>query len=151
MSFTFLPSLTRLASFSVIRVSPVRTTKRVRRTRSFFWRSRRLASMTEQATTSARRYGNVLSSVGGRELNAIARTDPLAAAIYSSPPYDVTVPPLGMARLSINLSESQAIGKVDGERSRAFEPRRHSLFLPPAALGPQGREPSSIRPINTHF
>ncbi|CAN5264731.1 hypothetical protein BH11PSE9_BH11PSE9_30220 [soil metagenome] len=108
--------------------------------------------MHNPLTSSALTYGGCLANAGGRELRATAPDDDsVAVAMYTSPPYDVVVPPLGVARLSINLSPARVTGGVDGHRSRAFQTRRHSLFLTPAGAAAAWRKASSSRHINIYF
>jgi len=108
--------------------------------------------MHDPLATGAQTYGGRLADAGGRELQALAaHSDALAVAMYASPPYDVSVPPLGVARLSINLSQASVSGGLEGERPRSFLARRHSLFLTPAGAGAAWRKASSSRHINIYF
>ncbi len=105
-------------------------------------------------STGLSAYGGVLAHAGGRELEALLRGDDGAApavAIYASPPYDMDVPALGVARLSINLSHSRVTGRIDGERTRTHVARRHSLFLTPAGAGAHWRKEQPSRHINIYF
>lgn len=80
-------------------------------------------------------YERALAGVGGRQLKALKGTDDctaLSAAIYASPPYSLSVPPLPVPRLAVNLTPARVTGGVDGERPRSFEVRCYSLFLTPA-------------------
>ena len=72
----------------------------------------------------------------------------IAAALYEAPAYDAQLPPLGVPRLSINLTASPVTGGVDGERSRAFVAQRHSLFLTPAGTSTRWRKSSPSRHLN---
>lgn len=96
-------------------------------------------------------YAGVLAGSGGRELESRQRGGDLAVALYSAPPYDVQVPPLAMARLSINLSPAAVDGALDGERERRFLAQRHSLFLTPAGAGAHWRKAAPSRHINIYF
>lgn len=99
-------------------------------------------------------YARVLEGSGGRPVEALQRggdRSALAAALYASPPYDVQVPPLPVARLSINLSHAPVHGGLDGERPRAYLAPRHSLFLTPAAVGAAWRKAAPSRHINLYF
>ncbi len=108
--------------------------------------------MQNPLMSSALTYGGCLANAGGRELRATSpEDDALAVVLYTSPPYDVSVPPLGVARLSINLTPASVTGGLDGERLRAFQTRRHSLFLTPAGAGASWRKTSSSRHINIYF
>jgi AraC-like DNA-binding protein len=108
--------------------------------------------MNDDVNTARTIYDNRLSDAGGRELQArAARDDAIAVAMYASPPYAVTLPPLGVARLSINLSAARVCGGLDGEPQRAYLARRHSLFLTPADAGATWVKASSSRHINIFF
>jgi AraC family transcriptional regulator len=99
-------------------------------------------------------YAGVLAGAGGHEIEASSRADDGAApavAIYASPPYDMDVPALGVARLSINLSHSRVTGQLAGERVRSFVARRHSLFLTPAGADAHWRKEQPSRHINIYF
>jgi AraC-like DNA-binding protein len=82
--------------------------------------------------TGAEAYKRALTSAGGRELNALKHADDhssVYAAIYISPPYALSVPPLPVPRLAVNLSSAPIRGGIDGDRPRRYFARRHSLFL----------------------
>ena len=99
-------------------------------------------------------YGGILARAGGRELEALQRSDVRGApavAMYSAPPYDMDVPALDVARLSINLSPAHLHGRLDGDRPRSFVARRHSLFLTPAGVGAHWRKDEPSRHINIYF
>ena len=97
-------------------------------------------------------YGRGLSDAGGCEIQALTtRSDAMAVAMYASPPYAATLPPLGVARLSINLSQARVTGGLDGEPARVYLARRHSLFLTPAGAGATWKKASSSRHINIYF
>lgn len=104
------------------------------------------------ASAGRRTYSSQLLAAGGRELQSLGTAgDALAVAMYSSPPYDVELAALGVARLSINLTHSRVDGALDGERRRSFVARRHSLFLTPAGAAAAWRKPASSRHINIYF
>lgn len=108
--------------------------------------------MNDDVASARLIYDARLSDAGGREIQALpARSDAMVVAMYASPPYAVTLPPLGVARLSINLSHASVYGGLDGEAPRAFPARRHSLFLTPAGAGANWRKASSSRHINIYF
>jgi AraC family transcriptional regulator len=108
--------------------------------------------MNDDAASARLIYDSRLSDAGGREVQALpARSDAMVVALYASPPYAVTLPPLGVARLSINLSQASVCGGLDGEPPRAHLARRHSLFLTPAGAGAAWRKASSSRHINIYF
>lgn len=108
--------------------------------------------MNDTVTRSLHAYGGTLSNSGGRALPALEpHDDALAAVMYASPPYTLAVPPLAVARLSINLSPARVTGGLDGAQPREFVARRHSIFLTPAGAGAHWRKDSSSRHINVYF
>jgi len=108
--------------------------------------------MNDDVATARLIYDGRLSDAGGRQIQAlVTRSDALIVAMYTSPPYAVNVPALGVARLSINLSQASVWGGVDGEPPRAHLARRHSLFLTPARAGAAWQKASSSRHINIYF
>ncbi|MEO7709987.1 MAG: hypothetical protein ABIS28_15755, partial [Caldimonas sp.] len=99
-------------------------------------------------------YGGVLARAGGRELEALQRSDVRGApavAMYAAPPYDMDVPALDVARLSINLSPAHLHGCLDGDRPKSFMARRHSLFVTPAGTRAHWRKTEPSRHINIYF
>jgi len=98
----------------------------------------------------AQAYRGVIATAGGRELESLHKSG-LAVAMYASPPYEVAVPAMAAARLSINLTDSAVTGGLDGERARRFEARRHSLFLTPAGAAAAWRKERPSRHINLYF
>jgi AraC family transcriptional regulator len=75
----------------------------------------------------------------------------VVVALYEAPPYDLQVPALGIARLSINLVSSRVLGNVDGARVRRFDAGRHSLFLTPAQAQAHWRKDTASRHLNLYF
>lgn len=101
-----------------------------------------------------RTYGASLKGAGGREMNALLRNnDPGAVCVgmYASPPYDLRVPALPVARLSLNLTVSRTCGGLAGERPRQFDSARYSIFLTPAAAEVRWRKESPSRHVNVYF
>jgi AraC family transcriptional regulator len=83
----------------------------------------------------AETYGRSLAGAGGSEVHALtpgSGRPAIHAAIYASPPYELSVPPLPVSRLAVNLTPACVHGGLEGERSRSFHARRHSTFLTPA-------------------
>lgn len=80
-------------------------------------------------------YAHALAAAGGRELRTQKHVDDrssVCAAIYIAPPYFLSVPPLPVPRLAVNLTSARVRGGFDGDRPRCFDAPRHSLFLTPA-------------------
>ena len=95
-------------------------------------------------------YGRILGEAGGHALQANVRGS-LAAALYASPAYELQLPAMAVARLSINLTTARVLGGVDGERGRSFVARRHSLFFTPAGVAMHWRKGSPSRHLNLYF
>ena len=99
-------------------------------------------------------YRRAWVAAGGRELDALMHGDDrsaVCAAIYVSPPYDLRVPALPVARLSVNLTRSSVSGGIDGERLRSFDASRYSLFLTPAGAPMKWRKDAPSRHLNIYF
>ena len=108
--------------------------------------------MNDDVTSARLIYDGQLSDAGGREVQALTgRSDAMAVVMYASPPYAVDLPPLGVARLSINLSQARVSGSLDGEPTRVHLARRHSMFLTPAGACATWHKASSSRHINIYF
>lgn len=80
-----------------------------------------------------------------------ATSSPVVVALYDSPPYDLAVPALTVARLSINLTASRVSGHVDERRVRTYDAGRHSLFLTPAGAQAHWRKATASRHLNLYF
>lgn len=106
--------------------------------------------MNDDVANGLQAYGSRLRSVGAHEVQTL-QYDALAVAMYTTPAYEVSLPPLGVARLAINLSQVRLTGGLGGEPSNEFLARRHSLFLLPAGAGAAWRRTSSGRHINIYF
>jgi AraC family transcriptional regulator len=102
----------------------------------------------------AETYERVLLGAGGGEFkaltNAAGRTS-VYAALYASPAYALSVPSLRVPRLAVNLTAARVSGRIDGDRSRGFDARRHSLFLIPAGAPSVWRKESPSRHLGIYF
>jgi AraC family transcriptional regulator len=99
-------------------------------------------------------YRHALAKAGGRELQALRRTDnrsPVCAAMYSSPPYALSVPPLLVPRIAVNLTAAPVRGGIDGDRPRDFFARRYSLFLTPPGESVTWRKDSPSTHLGIYF
>lgn len=108
----------------------------------------------QRVRAQAQAYQRVLSGAGGRELELLERGDEdamVCAGIYLCPPYDLQVPALSVARLSVNLTRSTVSGGIEGEAPRRFEAQRHSLFLLPAGAPVCWRKDSPSRHVTIYF
>lgn len=105
------------------------------------------------ASRGAKIYDRLLRNGGGQVLGAVSmRQDAqLRIALYESPPYDLLIPPIGVARLSINLRSAPVSGGLCGDPARDYRGRRYSLFLAPAQSEARWRKPQPSRHINIYF
>ena len=106
------------------------------------------------AVTGIAAYGSLLGVAGGEQLAVQTRPSEPAGptvALYRSPPYQLHVPALQSARLSINLTASSVFGGIESERRRSFEARRHSMFLTPHSAAVQWRKASPSRHLTIYF
>jgi AraC family transcriptional regulator len=99
---------------------------------------------------AARLYARALAPSGGREVESLAR-DGVAVVLYESPAYDVQVPAMVSARLSINLTAARVEGALDGQRRQSHAAKVHSLFLTPAGVSAAWRKSEPSRHINIYF
>jgi len=80
-------------------------------------------------------YANALAAAGGRELSTqkyAGDRSSVCAVMYIAPPYSLSVPPLPVPRLAVNLTAARVRGGFHGDRPRSFDARRHTMFLTPA-------------------
>jgi AraC family transcriptional regulator len=99
-------------------------------------------------------YARALRVAGGKQLEALMRSGDghaVCAALYMSPPYDLSVPALPVSRLSVNLTSAPVSGGIAGERSRRFDTSRHSLFLAPAGAAMAWRKDAPSRHLTIYF
>jgi AraC family transcriptional regulator len=99
-------------------------------------------------------YRRELASAGGQPVQSTVpapSTSLVVVALYDAPAYDLCVPGLPVARLSVNLTAARVSGKVDGDRLRTFDAGRHSLFLTPAGAQAHWRKEVASRHLNLYF
>jgi AraC family transcriptional regulator len=114
--------------------------------------ARERGAVTLQASALA--YRSALALAGGTEVDALMRQDErmtVCAGLYASPPYDLQVPALAEARLSITLTAAHVSGGLDGERTQHYASPRHSLFLTPPGVAAHWRKTSPSRHLNLYF
>jgi AraC family transcriptional regulator len=112
------------------------------------------SSGDDQCTVrDAAAYDGALKRFGGRRLEARSsvRSGELLVALYESPPYDLNVAPLDIARLSVNLANVPVYGGIGSNRSRNYKGRRHSLFYTPAGSDAHWVKPHHSRHLNIYF
>lgn len=99
-------------------------------------------------------YLRALVRAGGHEVEALPcgkGSVAVHARIYTSPPYSLSVPALAVPRLAVNLTAARVSGGLDGDRSRGFDARRHSLFLTPAGAAANWCKESPSRHLGIYF
>jgi AraC family transcriptional regulator len=99
-------------------------------------------------------YSTVLQGAGGTQIQALMREGGdrgVCAALYTAPPYDLHVPGMDVARLSLNLTPSCVTGGIDGDRTRSFDAHRYSLFLAPAGAEMRWRKEAPSRHLTIYF
>jgi AraC family transcriptional regulator len=127
-----------------------------RRLAAVLWKEpvvKRKAGRTAIAS-SAQIYENVLLGAGGTQLDAVLKDDArssLCVAMYDCKPYDLQVPAMPVARLSVTLTASKVQGFVDGDRMRDYNMQPHSLFLAPAGATAHWIKQEASRHINIYF
>jgi AraC family transcriptional regulator len=115
--------------------------------------STNLPTNTPAAFRGTKIYDRLLRKSGGQVLGAVSMREDaqLQIALYESPSYDLHIPPIGVARLSINLRTAPVRGGLCGDQARDYRGRRYSLFLAPAHSEARWRKPQSSRHINIYF
>lgn len=108
----------------------------------------------QHVRSGAEVYLRTLVSAGGQEVEALRLgkdRSSVYAAIYASQPYALSVPALAVPRLAVNLTAARVSGGLDGDRSRCFDARRHSLFLTPDGAAVNWRKESPSRHLGIYF
>ena len=102
---------------------------------------------------SAAAYDNVLERIGGQriEVRSSVRSSELLVALYESPPYDLKLAPMDVARLSINLTGVPVHGAMASARKCNYAGRRYSLFYTPAGCDAHWSKPRRSRHLNIYF
>jgi len=98
-------------------------------------------------------YDGALECFGGCRVAATpsVRSAELLVALYESPPYDLKVAPMDVARLSINLAAVPVFGGIGSDRSRNYKGRRYSLFYAPARSDAHWAKRQHSRHLNVYF
>ena len=102
---------------------------------------------------SSAAYDGALEHFGGRrtEARSSVHSPELLVAQYESPPYDLKVAPMGIARLSINLASVPVSGGIASSRSGAYQGRRYSLFYTPPGSDAHWSKVRPSRHFNVYF
>ncbi len=109
---------------------------------------------THDVARGAQAYRQRLGHAGGQQRELLLRLrerSAICVALYEAPPYDLAVPALPVARLSLNFMPARVSGGIDGERPRDFASERHSLFLTPAGAAVRWRKNVPSRHVNIYF
>jgi len=98
-------------------------------------------------------YGGALGCFGGRRVEAtsMVRSQELYVALYRSPPYDLSVAPIEIPRLSINLVDAPVFGSLASGRSRSYGGRRYSLFFTPSNVDARWTKQEPSQHLNIYF
>jgi AraC family transcriptional regulator len=106
------------------------------------------------ASAGSKAYGHALARAGGNEVLSLARSadrNAIHVGLYSAPAYDLKVPALPVARLSVPLTYSRITGALEDDPVRAYHAPRHSVFLTPANTAAQWSKDRSSRHLNIYF
>jgi AraC family transcriptional regulator len=79
------------------------------------------------------------------------RSSELLVALYESPPYELNVAPMDVARLSINLAGVPVFGALASARKRSYRGRRYSLFSAPARSDAHWSKARHSKHLNIYF
>jgi len=98
-------------------------------------------------------YDGALEHFGGcrMEARSSAGNPELLVAQYESPPYDLQVAPMDIARLSINLATVPVSGGIASSRNGAYHGRRYSLFYTPPGSDAHWSKARPSRHFNIYF
>ena len=99
-------------------------------------------------------YGRALGAAGGlatRVSGGNKGEARFAAALYESPPYDLAVPALPIARLAITLDAARVSGGLQDDAPRDFDTSQYSLFLTPAHASSRWRKGAPSRHLMVYF
>jgi AraC family transcriptional regulator len=99
-------------------------------------------------------YSSLLQRAGGEQVKALVKPGAdreVCAALYAAPPYDLRVPGMAVARLSLNLTPARVTGGIEDERARIYDARRYSLFLAPAGAEMVWRKDAPSRHLTLYF
>jgi AraC-like DNA-binding protein len=107
---------------------------------------------SSSAVAAARIYDLALERAGAR--SADARSSPgvqLCVGLYRPGAYDLSVAPMDLPRLSINLKSVPVTGSIGDGDEREYAGRRYSLFFTPAGVPAHWRKRVPSRHLNIYF
>jgi AraC family transcriptional regulator len=108
---------------------------------------------THPTLRSAAVYDGALGRLGGRRVDAtsIVRSQELYVALYESPPYNLSIAPIEIPRLSINLVDAPVFGSLASGHCGSYRGRRYSLFFTPSNADAQWTKQQPSRHLNIYF
>lgn len=107
---------------------------------------------SSSAVAAARVYDLALEQAGARKADAKSWAGvQLCVGLYTPAAYDLSVAPIDLPRLSINLQSVPAAGSIGGGDEREYAGRRYSLFLTPAGVQAHWRKRAASKHLNIYF
>ena len=107
---------------------------------------------SSSSAAAARSYEIALEGAGANKAAAAASAGAqLCVALYRPAAYDLSVAPMELPRLSINLRSVPVAGSIGGTRERDYSGRRYSLFFTPAGIPAHWRKRAPSRHLNIYF
>ena len=103
---------------------------------------------------SAKSYQSSFAAVGGRELEVLAKDGTqsvLCLGLYHNDAYELFVPAMAVARVSIALDRCNLTGAVGGERLKQCVTRRNAAFFIPAGAEARWIKDAPGRHLNIYF
>ena len=103
---------------------------------------------------SAQSYQSSFAAVGGRELEVLAKDgtqSALCVGLYQNNAYELIVPAMAVARVSIALDPCHLTGSVGGERLKQCVTRRNAAFFIPAGAEANWIKDAPSRHLNIYF
>jgi AraC family transcriptional regulator len=111
-----------------------------------------MPASSSSAATAARSYELALEGAGANKADAASSAGAqLCVALYRPVAYDLSVAPMALPRLSINLRSVPVAGSIGGTREREYSGRRYSLFFTPAGIPAHWRKRAPSRHLNIYF
>ncbi len=106
------------------------------------------------ALQSAQTYAGALRAAGGKQVDMRLREcdrSSVGVALYASPPYELQLPALPVARLAIALTPARVSGGLNDDKRQVFQSSRYSLFLTPAGVCARWNKESPSRHLSLYF
>ena len=111
-----------------------------------------MPASSSSAATAARSYELALEGAGASKADAASSAGAqLCVALYRPAAYDLSLAPMELPRLSINLRSVPVAGSIGGAREREYSGRRYSLFFTPAGIPAHWRKRAPSRHLNIYF